>query len=104
MRSLRIVGIGVGAGLLLYGLLTAGIYWTMRQPLERFGAIMRHMPGIAMAILPFEPIWMRVRAGTLQPGDPAPDFTLSTVDHSRRVTISDEYRSRPVVLIFGSYT
>ena len=76
----------------------------MRQPLDRFGAIMRHVPNLAMAILPFEPMWMSARAGNLRPGDAAPDFVLPTVDHTRRVRISEECHSKPVVLIFGSYT
>jgi peroxiredoxin len=37
-------------------------------------------------------------------GDAAPDFELATVDHSRFVRLSSESRSKPVVLIFGSYT
>jgi len=101
---MRLTGILLASALLLYGALTAALYWTMRQPLDRFGAIMRHVPGVAMAVLPFEPIWMRVRAGMLQAGDTAPDFELPTVDHARRVRISEEYRGKPVVLIFGSYT
>ncbi len=104
MRVWRITGIIAGSCVLLYGALTAATYWTLSQPLDRFGAIMRHTPGLLMAVLPFEPIWMRVRAGTLREGDPAPDFSLQTVDHVRRVRISDEYRSKPVVLVFGSYT
>ncbi|HLY16065.1 MAG TPA: hypothetical protein VKR61_02520 [Bryobacteraceae bacterium] len=104
MRLWRVARILLGSCLVLYAVLTAALYWTMRQPLDRFGAIMRHVPGVAMAVLPFEPIWMRVRAGVLQPGDTAPDFELSTVDHSRRVRISEEFRNKPVVLIFGSYT
>ena|SRR5579862_1452708 len=104
MRLWRITGIIAGSCVLLYGTLTAATYWTLSQPLDRFGAIMRHTPGLLMVVLPFEPIWMKVRAGTLQAGDPAPDFSLQTVDHARRVRISDEYRSKPVVLVFGSYT
>ncbi len=65
---------------------------------------MRHVPNVAMAILPFEPMWMSARAGSLRPGDAVPDFTLPTVDHTRRIKLSDEYRNKPVVLIFGSYS
>ena len=104
MSVWRVGAVLAGSCVAAYGILTAALYWTMRQPLDRFGAIMRHVPGPAMAVLPFEPIWMRVRAGTLGPGDTAPDFDLSTVDHTSRVRISDEYCRRPVVLIFGSYT
>ena len=37
-------------------------------------------------------------------GDAAPDFALPTTDRSRLVKLSEEWRERPVVLIFGSYT
>jgi hypothetical protein len=104
MSVWRVTAIVAGSFLLAYGALTASLYWLMRQPLDRFGAVMRHVPGVAMAILPFEPIWMRVRAGLLKPGDIAPDFDLLTVDRSRRVRIAEAYRTQPVVLIFGSYT
>jgi peroxiredoxin len=58
----------------------------------------------AMMVLPFRPLWMSARAGRLEVGDPAPDFALPTTDHSRTVKLSEEWRKRPVVLIFGSYT
>ena len=104
MRIWRAAGIAIGTVALIYGTATAALYWAMRQPLDRFGAIMRHVPGITMGVLPFRPMWLSARAGNLQPGAMAPDFDLPTVDHARRVRISDEYRDRPVVLIFGSYT
>ncbi len=41
-------------------------------------------------------------------GDPAPDFSLPYLPGSgregARVTLSDHFGSRPVALIFGSYT
>jgi len=104
MSFLKGAGIVGGGCLLLYGTSTAALYWLMRQPLDRFGAIMRHVPNVAMAILPFEPMWMSARTGSLQPGDAAPDFDLPTVDRARRVKMSDECRGKPLVLIFGSYT
>ena len=88
----------------LYAILCAALYGAMRQPPERFGAIMSHVPGVAFAILPFETFWMPARAGNLKIGDPAPDFELPTLDHSRTVKLSYEYRSKPVALVFGSYT
>jgi hypothetical protein len=88
----------------LWGVATAGLYAAMRQTPERFGAIMSHVPGPAMMLFPFKPLWMTARAGSLQVGDPAPDFTLPTLHGERRVTLSSEYRQKPVVLIFGSYT
>lgn len=104
MSLLKVAGISGAVCLALYGISTAALYWLMRQPLERFGAIMRHVPNVAMAILPFEPIWMSARAGGLRPGEMAPDFDLPMTDQSRRVRMSEEWRNQPVVLIFGSYT
>ena len=92
------------AGALAWTAATAGLYAAMRQPPERFGAIMSHVPGIAMMILPFKPLWMSARAGHLHVGDDAPDFTLRPLHGDRAVTLSHEYKSKPVVLVFGSYT
>ena len=104
MRLWRVAGPVLGVCALLYTASAATFYWAMRQPPERFGFIMAHVPGMAMSLLPFEPMWISARAGSLQPGDMAPDFDLPTLDHARRVRISEEYRTKPVVLIFGSYT
>lgn len=83
---------------------SAGLYFAMRQPPERFGAIMSHVPLPAMMVLPFQPLWMNARAGSLDLDDAARDFTLPTLDHRAEVTLSDQWRERPVVLVFGSYT
>ena len=47
---------------------------------------------------------MSARAGALRVGDQAPDFTLPVLHGDRSVSLSREYREKPVVLIFGSYT
>lgn len=94
---------GVGAVAAVYGLSCAGLYAAMLQPPERFGAFMAKVPRPLMPLLPFRPLWMEARAGNLRPGDIAPDFTLPSLD-GRAVRLSDEYRARPVVLAFGSYT
>ena len=101
MRKILVAGLAL---VLLYGVACAGIYTAMCQPPERFGAIMQHVPDFAFMILPFRPFWMSARAGSLKVGDAAPDFELPTLDHSRTVKLSSEYPSKPVVLIFGSYT
>jgi hypothetical protein len=101
---LKTLTILVGSCAILWIVATAGIYLAMRQPPERFGAIMNHMPRVAMMVLPFRPLWMSARAGTLQVGDPAPEFTLPVLRGDSTVTLSAEYRQKPVVLIFGSYT
>jgi len=84
--------------------LCAGFYWTMRQPPDVFGRIVARTPMPLMMFLPFETLWMRARAGSLHAGDLAPDFSLPTLDHKQTVRLSDFRGSRPVVLVFGSYT
>ena len=84
--------------------LCAGFYWAMKQPPAVFGRIVSRTPMPLMIALPFEPLWMRARAGSLQQGDAAPDFRLPTLDHKETVQLSSYRGSRPVVLVFGSYT
>jgi hypothetical protein len=104
MRPFKVILICLAGIGLLYFTLCAAIYAAMRQPPERFGAIMTKVPDLAFLVLPFESFWMSARAGHLRVGDAAPDFELSAVDRSRLVKLSSEYQSKPVVLIFGSYT
>jgi hypothetical protein len=81
------------------------VWWAMHQPPEAFGRVMARMPGpVPFLIFPFETAWLRARAGTLHPGDPAPDFSLLKVDKSGRVQLSALNQRQPVVLVFGSYT
>lgn len=96
----------VGALALLWVLGCAIIYSTMRRPPEQFGRAMAKLPGeLPFMIFPFETLWMRARAGALQVGDPAPDFTLAKLDKSAHVQLSSlTAQGKPVVLIFGSYT
>ena len=104
MRLIKGLGITLAGLAALYIAATAGLYFAMRQPPERFGAIMSRVPTVAMMILPFRPLWMSARAGHLAAGDSAPDFALPTIDRNRTIRLSEEWRQRPVVLIFGSYT
>jgi hypothetical protein len=50
----------------------------------------------------------RQEIGSLQPGpaldEPAPDFTLPTVDGKETITLSQKIGEKPVVLIFGNFT
>lgn len=104
MRSLKYVARLVVALVLIYGVLSAGLYAAMLQPPETFGAIMSRVPTLAMMVLPFRPLWMSARGGVLQVGDQAPDFTLPPLHGDTNITLSSEYAKRPVVLVFGSYT
>ena len=84
--------------------LSAGLYWAMTRPPDAFGRIMARMPFPVMMVLPFETLWKHARAGALHEGDPAPDFRLPTVDRRQTVQLASFRGSRPVVLVFGSYT
>ena len=104
IRLLKAAGAVVVAAVVLWSAATAGLYVAMRQPPETFGTVMKHMPTLGMMVLPFTPLWMSARAGTLHLGDVAPDFELRTVTGERMVKLSNEYRQKPVILVFGSYT
>ena len=88
----------------LYAVCVAGMSWAMRQPPEKFGCIMSHTPVAAFIFLPFETLWKDARAGSLKPGDQAPDFALNILDSNTQVKLSSFREKQPVVLIFGSYT
>ncbi len=90
--------------LAVYLVLCAGLYVAMIQPPGVFGQIIAKTPFPLMMVLPFETLWNRARGGRLQPGDLAPDFRLPTLDHNSTVQLSSYRGSRPVVLVFGSYT
>ncbi len=94
---LLVLLIGYAGGLTYIG-------WAMRQPPETFGRVMKHVPWPAFLVMPFETMWTHARAGTLHPGEPAPDFVLPTVDHAQQVQLSSLEGKQPVVLVFGSYT
>jgi hypothetical protein len=78
----------------------------MRQSPDAFATVMARVPGpIAFLILPFETLWTHARAGSLQVGDPAPDFSLMKLDKSSQIKLSElTAQGQPVVLVFGSYT
>jgi len=84
----------------------AGLYRIMREPPEQFARFMAKLPGpVPFLLFPFETLWMQARAGTLHTGDPAPDFSLTKLDHTARIQLADlTSQHRPVVLVFGSYT
>ncbi len=49
-------------------------------------------------------MWTQARHGHLNPGDQAPDFTVSTLETKSPVQLASLWTSKPVVLVFGSYT
>jgi|SRR5581483_11842264 len=94
--------------LVMIFVLWAGFVWfiwrAMHRPPEAFGRVMMHMPWPVFLVVPFETLWTRARAGTVQIGDPAPDFTLAKLDKSGTVRLGELTKTQPVVLVFGSYT
>ncbi len=99
--------LGIAALVLAVAYLAFGsyIWWAMNQPPETFGRVMAKMPGpVPFLLFPFETFWMSARAGTLQLGDAAPDFSLLKLDKTERVQLSTLNKQQPVVLVFGSYT
>ena len=100
MRILRNIVIAVFA---VYLALLGGLLAIMRRPIL-FGQVMKHVPGPAFMIIPFKQLWFSARAGKLNIGDPAPDFSLMTTDKSARVDLATLRGREPVVLVFGSYT
>ena len=89
----------------VYAAFGSVVWWAMNQPPETFGRVMKRLPGpVPFLLFPFETAWLHARAGTLQVGDAAPDFTLLKVDKSEQVQLSALNKQQPVVLIFGSYT
>jgi hypothetical protein len=89
----------------IYVMFFATVLVAMRQPPERFGQFMSHVPqALVWAGLPASRMWLWARDGHLEEGDAAPDFSLSTHDHQSRVTLSSHRGHQPVVLVFGSYT
>jgi hypothetical protein len=66
------------------------VVWAMHQPPETFGQVMAKMPGpVPFLLFPFETAWLRARAGSLHPGDIAPDFSLMKLDKTARIQLSD---------------
>jgi hypothetical protein len=95
------------AGAAVLALYLAGLavlYVAISQPPRTAGKALSYLPGPVFAILPMQRMWTRARDGRLRVGDPAPDFTLPTLDGTEQVRLSSLRGGRPVVLVFGSYT
>src|SRR5579883_810475 len=104
MRAVRAVGIVVLVLVAAEVAFSARVYHAMRQPPDEFGRFMAKLPMPLMMAFPFETLWTRARAGTVQVGDLAPDFRLPSVDRQTNVQLGLLRGLRPVVLVFGSYT
>ena len=80
------------------------IWRAMHRTPEQFGHVMMHMPWEVFLVVPFETMWTRARAGSVNIGDAAPDFTLTKLDKTGSIQLSALDHAQPVVMIFGSYT
>jgi hypothetical protein len=80
------------------------INWAMHQSPEVFGHVMAGMPMPAYFVIPFETLWSRARHGRVEPGSPAPTFTVKRLDDKSPVELGSLWAEKPVVLVFGSYT
>jgi hypothetical protein len=80
------------------------LWRAMHRSPEDFARVMSHMPWEIFLVVPFETLWTRARAGTVQVGDAAPDFSLTKLDKSGTIRLSELNKTQPVVMIFGSYT
>jgi hypothetical protein len=99
--------VGVAAAVCFVGWvgMVGYVNWAMHQSPEEFGGIMAKVPMPAMFVLPFETLWMRARAGHLNPGDQAPDFSLKQLRGDETpLNLAGLWQDKPVVLVFGSYT
>ena|SRR5215472_6447468 len=101
MRTWQKMVIGI---VLLYAIICGAALAVMYQTPERFGRVMMHVPGAALVVLPFKPLWFAARSGRLRVGDTAPGFALTTQDQKATVQLASFRTSQPVVLVFGSYT
>ena len=88
----------------LYAALTVLLFGVMLQSPDRFAATMKHVPWPAFVALPFKPLWQVARAGSVNVGEMAPDFSLESPDHKSSFRLSSLRGEKPVVLVFGSYT
>jgi len=104
-RGRKVLIASLATLIVLYLACAAFIWRAMHQPPEAFGRVMAKLPGpVPFLLFPFETMWTHARAGSLRPGDFAPDFSLFRVDKSERVQLSALNKQQPVVLVFGSYT
>ena len=94
----------LGVLLAVYLLFVGAMFGAMQKSPEEFSRFMMKVPMPLMMLTPFPPLWAQARGGALKPGDAAPDFDLPRQGGGERVRLAQFHGSRPVVLVFGSYT
>ena len=87
-----------------YASLLFAVNRAMHASPEQFGKFMSKIPMPIFFVVPFETMWTHARAGTLNVGDQAPEFSLTTLDKTAKVSLASIRNLKPVVLVFGSYT
>ncbi len=104
-RKLKIAALGLTLLAAAWVIGCGLIYHEMCKPPEEFGRFMTKIPPpVAFMAFPFETMWLRARRGSLNVGDPAPDFSLATLHGRDHIRFSQLNATQPVVLVFGSYT
>ena len=78
--------------------------WDTADAHDQLDRIMRRADQLPLLQYTLNRMWLRARAGSLHPGDVAPEFNLLTLDKTSRVALSSLNARGPVVLVFGSYT
>jgi hypothetical protein len=81
----------------------------LRRILIIVGALIVALGGVALFMIgPRNVIGMmrydKREEGKLHVGDPAPDVQLTALDGTTSVSLRDRVGSKPLVLVFGSYT
>jgi thiol-disulfide isomerase/thioredoxin len=94
----------VAALAVFYVVGAASLFVSMRQSNAVAGKALALLPGPAFMLFPMETMWCEARKGPLAVGQEAPDFDLPTRDGRARVRLSSLRQTKPVVLVFGSYT
>ena len=103
-RWKKIIAAVLSCVLVLWLAFVTFMWRAMHKPPEDFARVMSHMTWEVFLVVPFETLWSRARAGSLNVGDSAPDFSLVKLDKTDTVHLSELNKTQPVVMIFGSYT
>jgi hypothetical protein len=103
-RLKKYMAIAGAAGIVAYACALGFFDMAMHRSPEYFSTVMKHVGPVPFLIFPFETMWKQARRGRLQPGELAPDFKLERLGGSGTVQLSSFRNSRPVALVFGSYT
>src|SRR5438552_17426926 len=102
MRKASKIVLGVASILLLtYSALLVGFYVTMCQSPDLFSTVMSKTPGFLFLVIPFKPMWLNAREGTLNVGDQARYFSLETYDRQSTVRLFSSIGQRSVILVLG---